>query len=570
MTDKKPQPPQPQPPQLTEKQRVGQQVEATDMTYVASEALSALSPFGGTVRFFGKTDFEGHQLNQMIDLVENANPEHLASAGDALFAAQKAINDAASELDGHIGNVEWEGKSGDAFRTWGKKLVGHAQDLAKFADTAGVQISAAGEGLTFVRHAMPPRDHRAEPVKVADIPSAKRVAGNAEYEAAVKVEKDRQEAINQMNRLSSFYSVSEQTLAAQQPPVFEAMPKVGVPDPDPNYGKVSPGSETPSEMGTHHYSADAGTPSRHPATEATPARSQVDGVAGPSHPASDVVPPRGPVPDGAVTTDLTSVAPAPPAMHQAPTAIPPTVSTTGPSGSPVLPPVGGLWTPTSSGGVKAPGGMNEPFAARRTAGGSADGAGRAVASPMGRSGTTGQIAGRGVTSAGQMPAGRGVTGGTPRPIGTSSSRPGSAAGRGQSIVGGRPNTTTGSSAGSRMPRSTVVGGEQPTASAKSAARPGQRGVVGAQDRTPSDGTQNNRRPLSSPDGVVGTPQGRATSARAARNGFTSGGAGLVRGSGNQQSTRDEEEEAARRPDYLVEDEETHLPSRSGNVPPVIN
>lgn len=255
MTDKKPQASPPQAPPLTDEQRVSRQVSVTDMTSAASQALSGMFPFGAAPRFFGTTDFEGHQLNQMIDLVENTNPEHLTSAGEALFAAHEAITEAAGALDKDVARVDWEGESGNAFRDWGKNLANHARSLGDFAGTAGVQISAAGTGLASVRHAMPPRDHRAEPVKATDLPATKRVAGNAEYEAAVKVEQDRQEAINQMNRLSSFYSVSEQTLAAQQPPVFQPMPEVGVP---PEKGRTIEDPEHPFPGGaTRHASQDA-------------------------------------------------------------------------------------------------------------------------------------------------------------------------------------------------------------------------------------------------------------------------------------------------------------------------
>lgn len=78
---------------------------------------------------------------------------------------------------------------------------------------------------------MPPRDQRADPKMVEDIPTPKRVEGNAEYDAAAKAESHRQEAINQMNRLSSFYQVSQHSMAGQEPPTFSAMPNVGVPRP---------------------------------------------------------------------------------------------------------------------------------------------------------------------------------------------------------------------------------------------------------------------------------------------------------------------------------------------------
>jgi hypothetical protein len=46
---------------------------------------------------------------------------------------------------------------------------------------------------------------------------------------------------------------------------------------------------------------------------------------------------------------------------------------------------------------------------------------------------------------------------------------------------------------------------------------------------------------------------------------------LVRGPGSNGQHRDQdEEEITQRPDYLVEDEETHLPSNRRHVPPVID
>ena len=103
------------------------------------------------LRFFGRTDFEGHRLNDMVDLVERANPSDLESAGKALREARDAITDAADELSGHIDQVDWEGEAGEAFRKWGRKLVTNTRGLADFAEVAGNQITAAGTGLASVR-----------------------------------------------------------------------------------------------------------------------------------------------------------------------------------------------------------------------------------------------------------------------------------------------------------------------------------------------------------------------------------------------------------------------------------
>lgn len=529
-----------------------------------------MSPFGGTPRLFGKTDFEGHQLNDMIDLVENANPEHLTTAGHALFNARDAIRDAAKELKANIHVVHWEGESGDAFRTWGDKLVGNTHKLADFADVAAVQISAAGSGLASVSKAMPKRDHRAEPVKVADIPPTKRIAGNAEYEAAVAVEKDRQEAINQMNRLSSFYSVSEQTLAAQQPPVFEAMPKVGVPQPVPGYGNEP---REPIQTGADgRHSVGAPVTGRHSGERpSVPARSDVTGQ--PAHSADATVPSVHLPTEHPVGTELSSVN-APPAPTTSPVVAPQTtpVSPTPAGGNGFMPPLGEFVPSIARGSMRAAGPVGDGFRSpARSVSGPAGSTAREATGPMGRAGAAEQAAARGGTSStGQMPMGRGVSGGSPRIGGAGSPRAGStgptAAGRGGGIVGGRPNASPSAAPTPRAAKGTVVGGEGTPGSARSAGRSSQRGVVGAGSPPPASGARS----LSNADGVTGKPQGKTAGARSSRNGFSRGGTGLVRESRNDGSEKPGPEESDQPHGHLAEEEESPLPTWRGHVPPVIN
>ena len=213
-------------------ERVQNEVATTDQGTTVRRVVSALfgvdlAPAGGRPAGY-QSDFEGRELNAMIDLVEHATPSELTSAGEALLNARDAINDAAKELRGHIGTVDWHGESGTAFRKWGDQLVTNTQALAKFAGEAGDPIQV-GHRLTSVKSSMPPRDHRAEKKTVKQIPVPAQIKGNPEYDAAVQVEGHRQEAINQMTRLASFYSVASGNLASQEPPKFEMMPDVGVP-----------------------------------------------------------------------------------------------------------------------------------------------------------------------------------------------------------------------------------------------------------------------------------------------------------------------------------------------------
>ncbi|MFE4550226.1 hypothetical protein [Streptomyces sp. NPDC056785] len=558
-------------------EHVNQQVGVIDATNAVSEMLNHTF-LGGGVRFFGKTDFEGHELNTMVDMVESANPEHLETAGKALWDARDAINDAAEELSGHIGRVDWDGEAGSAFRVWGGNLVTHARDLATFAEVAGTQITAAATGLASVRKSMPPRDARLSPKKVADIPAPKRVEGNHEYTAAVTAENHRQEAINQMNRLSSFYAVSEETLAAQQPPVFEPMPGVGVPKPSQRSG-----DDIEQYVGGEHLSRsvtnEPGTAKHH----------SVDTVVG--HPAAHETPATASHADGSVTppddrknvgTEIDSVGTLPQETVKPVLGTPP--STAGAGGSPAVavPPFVGGPVPSPSGRPAAratgPGGAplsRTPTSAQGRAGapGSASG-GRAARGPVGpveRAVTTGQAGARGNTPTAKSPMGRSVTGGMPRSGGTPGRAAGGAgpagAGRTGGVVGGRPTTGgTPGKTGSRVPRGTVIGGEGTTGSRTTGERPGQRGVIGAPNSSTGSGArQAPRRSTGNPDGVVGAPKGRVPGTR--NNGFTSGGTGLVRGAGERPgSDRGRRKNGARR-DESTEDERRPSTEERRDLPP---
>ncbi|MFE0418986.1 WXG100 family type VII secretion target [Streptomyces tendae] len=519
------------------------------------------TPLGSAMR--GRTNFENHDLNEMVDLVEQTNPEDLETSGKALWDARDAIKEAAKELDGHIGNVRWVGEAGEAFRKWGRSLVTSTHGLSAFAGGAGDQITAAAVGLANVRTAMPERDTRptSKALRPEQLPAPMQVDGNSEYAEAVRVEKNRQEAINQMNRLSSYYAVSEELLAGLEPPKFTAMPDVGVPKPQKDYRIGMPGARQPGPLQEGESGSITGDQSgtvmedrtRPPTTDGTvdspgsitrqavytdvPIATNIDSVGTPTLPTA-------PVPGPTLPTTL------PPGDGGGPT------SPFGPSFGPPLPPgragrgdggssrtrapfpAQGRATPPGQGGGPGPGrpGNQGPF------------------NQVGRPTPAGQQpVARGITSGAKpSPMGPGVSGGTPRPNPAMAPRPAggpvTGAGRTGGVVGGRPASTTGMTgrSGPKLPRGTVVGAD-----------------AGAQ---PGKG-----RSVAKP-GITGTPVDARSAARAERNGMTRGGAGLVRGPGGRGRRRgDLREEGAERPDYLVEDEETHLPTNPRrDVPPVVN
>ncbi len=137
------------------------------------QASSVISLFGaGPARgiHFGRTNFEGYDLNDMIDIVESANPALLDEAGRALVRARDAIWSAAEELKDNLPNVDWKGEAHTAFDKWAKDLVKTAEGVRDYTDVIATQVIAAGSGLAEVRKAMPPRDTRSERKTVDDIP----------------------------------------------------------------------------------------------------------------------------------------------------------------------------------------------------------------------------------------------------------------------------------------------------------------------------------------------------------------------------------------------------------------
>lgn len=133
--------------------RVQGQLLVTDVT---RQVQGVMESFGFGSGSSARTSFEGHDLNAMIDLIENSKPEDLESAGEALLKARTALRTAAGDLRGFIEGVDWEGESEVAFRNWGKGLVAHAEKLGDFAETAGTQIMVAGTGLASVRNSSRP------------------------------------------------------------------------------------------------------------------------------------------------------------------------------------------------------------------------------------------------------------------------------------------------------------------------------------------------------------------------------------------------------------------------------
>ncbi|MFJ8546254.1 hypothetical protein ACIRFH_30490 [Streptomyces sp. NPDC093586] len=542
----------------------------------------------------GRTHFEEHSLNAMIDLVEQTNPEDLESSGKALWDARDAIAEAAKELDGHIENVHWVGESGEAFRKWGRSLVTSTYGLSDFAGGAGDQITAAAVGLAAVRKAMPPRDTRPpgkEDVRPKAIPMPMQVEGNAEYAEAVRVEKNRQEAINQMNRLSSYYAVANLQLQELPLPEFKTMPDVGVPKPSPSFGDniyVGEGGASAA-----HQSSVRTVGLGHQPPIVTEGRAETGGSADvPLRPTDTARPPV--EPGIAVGTTIDSIGTLPSVTPIAHGEIAPAVGVPGGSNSTnngPSNPYGPINNLLPKKGTSGPGGLRGPITANGRAGttgmtnGGPGRTGNGPLSQMGRTAATGQPIAKGASpGAKSLPMGPGVTGGTAKPAGTfaSKSQGGRATGAGHAngVVGGRPVTGAATPAknGPKVPRGTVIGAEAASGSRSAERRPGQSGVFGGPTSAGKAGSATGNRTRVGPTtskSITGSPTARNSAANAERNGMTRGGAGLVRGPGGRAKSGDKDagsdKEGTPRATHVTEDEETHLPDQQRRgVPPVVN
>lgn len=558
---------QKQPEYKADVQQVDKTVDTQVKPITAAQDMLANMPFlgGFRVNLVGSTNFEDHRLNDMIDLVEHANPEHLEMTSKALFDAGKDIRKAATELEQHL-KVDWEGQGADSFHGWTQQLLQYTHHLAGYADQAGTHLSVAATGLASARISMPPRDTRpaAEQKKPTELPKAKQVDDNPDYVAAVKVEKNRQEAINQMNRLASYYKVAATDLGKQkEPEPLKPITDVGVPKPPLRYddGLHKYGSGASSAAST--AAVRSGSGATHPSA-AEPIRTDSGGHVGPVKDVHEPVTGHGH--DVGTEVNTVGTLPPTPAPHATPT---PTLPATGGGGGPTPPlPTGPVTTPVaptvgrstgygpaarlprSAQGRTGPSGTpsgrlpqgtgripQEPEGqtGRATTGGRVpQGPLGQVARPAGRATPTGQSDMRGATQAGRSPLGRGVTGGTPRSVDTPAGPTGTTGPSGpvrNGVVGGKPVTGRSGGAGSspRMPRGTVVGAEESVSRTPVKGPVVQRGVVGSPAAKAESGNAPEvLRSAANPEGAIGAPRKAAASPTPGSVGH-GGDSGLGRG-----------------------------------------
>ncbi|MGW0468730.1 hypothetical protein ACWDX6_26260 [Streptomyces sp. NPDC003027] len=434
-------------------------------------------------------------------MIASAKPEELTTTGAALAAAVPKILDIAADLRLYISRVQWEGEGANAFRTWGAGMVSETLVLGDYTKVVANEMERAGQALAEAKAAVP------KPAGMCFADPEKEKA-RIESESGPKL----QEAIQQMERLSSYYDASRERMTTEREPEFKPV-KASWDAGERAYGPGSGSSESSStSSGTRAAHAEQST--LRSADKPSPVRTD-------EFPDPVILPPTPPVapPETEVNTNLDSVTITPEAPAR-PTVQPPTAPPVTTGGPPVVP------LPP----------LAQPFGPHSNAG-------------LPRTATPGLPG----------PARTGLTG--PNPLG--------APPRAEGITGGRqvPGRPTMTGQGPRLPMGTVVGEERGGQFGRGAA--GMPGAGAGMQGAPGGGTGGaaGRRLATQPGGTVGAPTASGASGRPA---FTPGGTGLVRPPGSTEPGQEERRASRPRPDYVTEDEETWATGQRQIVPPVID
>ncbi|MEU5402024.1 hypothetical protein ABZ348_22325 [Streptomyces sp. NPDC005963] len=516
---------------------------------------------------FGTTDFEAHSHEQLLAMVEAANPKSLETLSAQLTDAAKTITEIGEDLKTYITTVPWEGEAGKAMETWGEGAWKATLQLGEYSNVGGKWMGLAAQTLREVKQNMPPVDATAK----GNVESAKQFRNLPDYKellgpAQAKLREDKAQAVQQMNKLAQSYSLSTFVISAAEAPTFPPPPGEFVPQAEQQRQELVGTSrqESRAAVGSQPDSArrvrgvesgDFQTQGRPEPGTVPPTQSHTEGVR-PSPPPVDR-------PTGQpVGMEIDSVDTLPP-----PTASQPQTPSSGPlpnrpdGASPVLP---GLVPPTFA---RSPGSSGLPGSAGGSGAGKGAVGGRGVVPPghVGTVGSAGPVGATGGVAASRVPLAR--EGG---------------------IVGGKPVMPTTNNPSGAIPRGPVIGTENTTGSRSGAMGRGMAGMPGGMygggpmGGADQSGVSGGRRLASEAGGVVGGRQQQPGQGSARP--FTPGGSGLVRGSGEQsQSGRagmgaaalnrpnsSREESDGDRPDYLSEDEETWQQGHRRVVPPVID
>ncbi|MFJ6842115.1 hypothetical protein ACIQRE_05505 [Streptomyces griseoluteus] len=506
-----------------------------------------------------RTDFESMTHEQLAAMLESADMASASLLSLKLSKAATTISEIGDGLMKHVKELEWQGKAGDSFRDWGGHTASATLHLGQYAQAASDWMATVSHAIADAKLSMPDvsetthaKTALADAHKTIDVakqpgarndPDARKAAAAAHTDATAaqdRIDATREAAIAQMRKLAGAYEHSAMQVNSLTPPTFA--PAAGRGAPDAWWVGTEDKTLAKGTTYTGHSSSGAAGPAAHtggsqsgaqPAdVHHVPAASALDGATRSSG--------HLPAPHDPVSLNIDSAG----ADALPRTSTPPHTTT---ASGPALPlreaPPSGL-----------PAGLPPTFA----------GSGRLPGAEL-------PTRAPGVGRLPQVP-------GLAKPIEGVTRTP-----RETGIVGGRPVSATGRPANG-IPRGTVIGGENGQGRAPLGRAVSSGSMGGAR---PSGAMGGSGRRLASETGsVLGGRSGQP--GRSGGRPFTSGGSGLVRPSakgsdkvpGSQLGrtgaasrsvgSSKSEEQSGKRPDYLVEDEETWTRDGRRTLPPVVD
>lgn len=162
------------------------------------------------------TNVEALTHKQILHMVAPVNSERVMVASDRIRTAAARIKEAADRVLAKPGQIVWQGKAADTFRTWNEQVAKAGQDTAFYTDMVGMHLGILGSELADAMARMPlmPQKEmdkldalsKADPTVLAQVdPGTGKTGAVLKTELEAKVEEAHQAALSQMRNIVMVY-----------------------------------------------------------------------------------------------------------------------------------------------------------------------------------------------------------------------------------------------------------------------------------------------------------------------------------------------------------------------------
>ncbi|MER7581630.1 hypothetical protein [Kitasatospora sp. NPDC097691] len=189
----------------------------------------------------GESKYNDMKHPALRAVVDKTMPDVVLKRAAQLQDAGRVLGELSTALQAHLGQVHWEGPAAENFKSWVGNLYKSADIIGQHSTTAGGAMTQAGEALSTAKVAMPPVPQNAVDVvaryerqtapagvetklsavgqtidqymKASGTPEGNAWVTEADYkQAKATVEKERQEAVHQVENLAQAYTAATATL----------------------------------------------------------------------------------------------------------------------------------------------------------------------------------------------------------------------------------------------------------------------------------------------------------------------------------------------------------------------